>query len=56
MDSLKDLPAWSAASLWLQGFACVQRQQYAAGIALYKQALQRPGRLSVELLLYLAEA
>lgn len=56
MDSLKDLPALSAASLWQQGFACVQRQQYAAGIALYKQALQRPGRLSVELLLYLAEA
>lgn len=46
----------SQLSLLRQGFVCFVQKRYAAAIAFYEKALQEPGQLDLEILLYLSEA
>lgn len=46
----------SQLSLLRQGFVCFGQKRYAAAIAFYERALQEPGQLDLEILLYLSEA
>lgn len=46
----------SQLSLLRQGFVCFGQKRYAAAIAFYEKALQEPGQLDLEILLYLSEA
>ena len=48
--------AGSQLSLLRQGFVCFGQKRYAAAIAFYERALQEPGQLDLEILLYLSEA
>ena len=46
----------SQLSLIRKGSVCFGQKRYAAAIAFYEKALQEPGQLDLEILLYLSEA